>query len=397
MEPNVIAPLSLDNTSVAFSDKSDAELRRMYWLFAMINRPILVKWGTSLVRWALKIGLPIKGIVKQTVFAYFCGGEYVEDCIPTVDKLYRAGIRTILDYSVEGEKNEKGFDATLEETLETILEAAKNPEKLPFCVFKVTGLAPFDLLSKVSAGTQLNTEEEKQWARVHERVDTICQKAFQSNIRILVDAEESWIQDAIDQLAYSMMKKYNQEKAVVYNTYQMYAVESLENLKKAYHQAVMHQYFLGAKVVRGAYMEKERERAEKMGYPDPIQPNKECTDRDFNDALKYCIEKSQRISLCAGTHNEDSSFYLTLLMEKFNIKPQDPRVYFSQLYGMSDNISYNLAKHGYNVAKYVPYGPVKSVMPYLFRRAEENTSVAGQSSRQFRLIQTELKRRKQAH
>jgi proline dehydrogenase len=228
------------------------------------------------------------------------------------------------------------------------------------------------------------------------RVDAICKKAYENKVRIFIDGEESWIQDTIDKLAYAMMEKYNKEEAIVYNTYQMYRKASLENLKKAFHYAAMNNYYLGAKLVRGAYMEKERDEAAKRGLPDPIQPDKESTDRDFDASLVFCMNEKQRISICAGSHNEQSNYYLTILMEKHGISPQDPRVYFAQLYGMSDHISYNLAKAGYNVAKYVPYGPIAAVMPYLFRRAEENTSISGQSSREYKLIQKELRRRKKA-
>ena len=282
-----------------------------------------------------------------------------------------------------------------QETLATI-EKAGNDERLPFCVFKPTGIASINLLEKIQAAHSLSPEEEAAFARVRQRIDTLCQAAYDAGISIFIDGEESWIQDVIDGMVYEMMAKYNKQRAVVYNTYQMYRRDMLRNLKNAFRLAVTRQYFLGVKLVRGAYMEKERGRAEEKGYPDPIQPNKEATDDSYNQALLYCINNKQRISLVSGSHNEYSNQYLTLLMQKHSLRPDDSRVYFSQLYGMSDHISFNLAHAGYNVAKYVPYGPVESVLPYLFRRAEENTSVAGQSSREYLLVRHELQRRKQA-
>ncbi len=396
MSTKVQPPISLENTSIAFSAKSNAELRKAYWLFYLINQPWMVKVGTTLVKWAFKLRLPIKWIVKKTVFAYFCGGENIEDCEPTIRELANYRIGTILDYSVEGEKTEKGFDRTAQETMRTIDKAAGQPEIFPFCVFKVTGVAPFNLLAKLQRKEELNEKEQKIWNNARKRVDLICQRAYERKVRILIDGEETWIQNTIDELAYEMMESYNLKAPIVYNTYQMYCKASLGNLRKAYQKAVMNQYFLGAKIVRGAYMEKERERAQEMGYEDPIQPTKEATDQAFDDALHFCIEKKQRVALCAGTHNEASSRFLTILMDKYNVLPHDTTVYFSQLYGMSDHISYNLASAGYNVAKYVPYGPVKAVLPYLFRRAEENTSVAGQSGREFSLIKQEFQRRRRA-
>jgi proline dehydrogenase len=384
--------VSFDDTAIAFSAKSDKQLKKMYLLFASMNNNFLVGTGTAFMKTALRFNLPVKGIIRNTIFEHFCGGETIEDCESTIQELSRFNIGSILDYSVEGEKSEAGFDNTTQETIRTIEKAAGNP-LIPFSVFKVTGIAPFDLLAKVQAGLELTGSEKAAFARVQERVDLICRKAYEHKVRILIDGEESWIQETIDTLAYDMMKKYNQETAIVYNTYQMYLRNTLANLKKAFHYAALHNYYLGAKLVRGAYMEKEREEAERNGYPDPVQPDKESTDKDYDKALLYCMNEKQRIFLCAGTHNEYSNYYLTLLMDKHSLQPNDPRVYFAQLYGMSDNISYNLAKAGYNVAKYVPYGPIESVMPYLFRRAEENTSISGQSSREFKLIASEIKRR----
>lgn len=390
-----VQPVSLDNTEIAFSYKSDEELRKTYLIFSAINSPLLTKAGTKLVKIALKLKLPIHGILRKTIFQQFCGGETIHQCEPTIQMLASHNVKTILDYSAEGEKTEKGFEEVTKETLATI-EKAKASEHLPFCVFKLTGIANAKLLEKVQAQKKLSSAEQEAFERVRKRVDTLCKAAYDAQIGIFIDGEESWIQEVIDDLAEEMMARYNRERVTVFNTYQMYRKDMLSNLKLAFQKAATHQYLLGAKLVRGAYMEKERERAEEEGYPDPIQPNKEATDNDYNKALLYCINNKQRITLVSGSHNEYSNQYLVLLMQKHSMNPSDPRVYFSQLYGMSDNISFNLAYAGYNVTKYLPYGPIDAVMPYLFRRAEENTSVAGQSSREYRLVKSELQRRKAA-
>ncbi|MFY8036306.1 MAG: proline dehydrogenase family protein [Cyclobacteriaceae bacterium] len=385
--------IQFDDTSVAFSYKSDRELKKANLIFSLVNNPTTSAIATSLAKMSLALHLPVKGIIRATVFEHFCGGETVEESEITIEKLAKFKVGTILDYSVEGEKDEAGFDKTTREILSTIDEAKKNPA-VPFCVFKVTGLASFDLLEKVHAAQTLSAAEQEAFERVRNRVDQICRKSFEAGIPVLIDAEDSWIQNPIDALAYEMMRKYNSQKAIVFNTYQMYRADMLGNLRNAFHDAAMHNYFLGVKMVRGAYMEKEAERAAKLGYPNPIHPNKQATDDAFNKGLAFCIDNKQRISLVCGSHNEYSNQYLTVLMEKHSIPHNDNRVWFAQLLGMSDNISFNLAKAGYNVAKYVPYGPVESVMPYLLRRASENTSVAGQSSRELTLIRKELKRRK---
>lgn len=385
--------ISFDDTATAFSYKSDKELQKANFVFTVVNHPWVSAVSISLVKIAFQLRLPIEGIVKATVFEHFCGGESIEKAEQAIQKLGQHQVGTILDYSVEGEHTESGFDATMEETLRTIEKAASS-KSIPFSVFKVTGLGATELLEKVQSKQVLTTEEQEAFERVRVRVNTICALAYKNGVPVLVDAEETWIQEPIDALAYEMMQKYNKEKAIVFNTYQLYRTASLKNLREAFHNAAMHTYFLGAKLVRGAYMEKERERAAANKYEDPIQPTKEASDEAFNKALEFCIDNKQRITLVCGSHNDYSNYYLTILMEKHSMKPNDPRVWFSQLYGMSDNISFNLAKAGYNVAKYVPYGPVKSVMPYLFRRAQENTSVAGQSSRELILIRKELNRRK---
>jgi proline dehydrogenase len=389
--------ISFDNTQIAFHDKSNTELRKMYLLFAAMNSNFLVKFGTVALQFAFKIHFPfVKRIVKGTIFEHFCGGETIEDCEKSIQKLYQSNIGTILDYSVEGAKTDTGFDNTTKEIIDTIIKAANNPA-IPFSVFKVTGIAPVDLLAKVQAKTLLTAEEQVEFGKVKQRIERICYKAHELNVRIFVDGEETWIQDTIDDLTYEMMEKFNKTQAIVYNTYQLYRHDMLTNLRVAGMRAEEKGYFLGAKLVRGAYMERERREAAENNRPDPIQPDKFATDKDFDEALEFCVQHYPRIAICAGTHNEKSTYRLIQLMHENQIAPEDRTIYFAQLYGMSDNLSYNLAHAGYNVAKYMPYGPVEAVMPYLFRRAAENTAIAGQSSREFNLIKKEtLRRKKQA-
>jgi len=391
VEPKV----QFEDTGIAFSCKTDTELKKANFIFTMVNNPMISRMATGAVRLGLWLRLPIKGLIRQTVFNHFCGGETIDQCTPIVERLGKFNVGAILDYSVEGAKTEAGFDSTMKETLATF-EASKESKAIPFCVFKVTGLADTNLLEKIHAKKTLSTDEQAAFDRVRNRVDVICKRAYDYDAKVLIDAEETWIQDPIDQLTYEMMAKYNKEAAVVFNTFQMYRADMLGNLRNAYHDATMHNYHLGVKMVRGAYMEKERDRAEKMEYPSPIHPTKQATDDAFNKGLAFCIDNKQRISLMCGSHNDYSNQYLTVLMDKHSMKNNDGRIWFGQLYGMSDHISFNLAKHGYNVAKYVPYGPVEAVIPYLLRRAEENTSVAGQSSRELMLIRSELKRRRSA-
>ena len=360
-----------------------------------MGNPTLVNVGKGLTSFALAIRFPIKPFIKPTIFKHFCGGESIDECDETIAELGNFNIGTILDYSVEGIESEADFDANTKELIATILKGRGN-KHIPFSVFKVTGIARFALLEKINAKTELTADEQAEFARVEKRINTICKAAFETNTPVLIDAEESWIQDCIDDLADEMMRRYNKQKAVVYNTLQMYRWDRLEFLKKSHAKAQAEGYILGVKVVRGAYMEKERDRAEKMGYKSPIQPDKAASDRDYNLAMDYCVERINEIWLVAGTHNEESSMHVAKLMQKHNIEATDPKVYFAQLYGMSDHISYNLSNAGYNVAKYVPYGPVKEVIPYLIRRAQENTSAAGQTSRELKLIIQEKQRRKQA-
>ncbi len=387
--------LDFSNTEVAFASKSDKDLKRAYWLFKLVEKPTMVNIGAGLTRFALGAHLPIKGLVKKTIFAQFCGGESVADCSQTIKDLGRYNIGTILDYSVEGKEAESDFDNCFHQTLKTI-EQAKNDSNIPFSVFKVTGIARFALLEKLNDKKELNQNEREEYLRVIKRLEGICTCAFNNHVPIFIDAEESWIQDAIDQMATSMMAQFNKEKAIIYNTIQLYRHDRLEFLKRSHVQAKQQGYFLGLKLVRGAYMEKERERAEEKGYPSPIQPNKAASDRDYDFALTYCLENISDIAVCAGTHNEASSKILAQLISEKGLDKKHPHLFFAQLLGMSDHISYNVANAGYNVAKYVPYGPVKEVLPYLIRRAQENTSVAGQTGRELSLINQEIARRKKA-
>lgn len=389
----VVPRISFEDTAVAFAYKSDADLRKANFIFSLVNHPLISSLATGFVSIALRAGLPIEGIIKKTAFDHFCGGESIEKSEEVIRLLAKFHVGTILDYSVEGEKSESGFDSTRDEILHT-LEKARHSKTIPFCVFKVTGLASAVLLEKINSGGTLQPEEEAAFDRVRGRVDAICSKAHSFGVPILIDAEETWIQGPIDQLADEMMARYNRDRAIVYNTYQMYCTGSMANLIHDHNDALKGNFFLGAKLVRGAYMEKERKRAAKLNYPSPIQPDKPATDRAFNSALEFCLKFIDRVSIVCGSHNELSNHLLTKWMAEKNLAAHDSRIWFAQLYGMSDNISFNLAKAGYNVVKYVPYGPVKSVMPYLFRRAEENTSVAGQSSRELTLIRKELRRRR---
>lgn len=366
----------------------------MHLLFTAINNRFLTKTGTKMVKIALKLKLPIQRIIKNTIYAQFCGGETLESCNNTIQKLSEYNVKTTLVYAAEGLENEDAYDQAIAEKL-AVIEKASDLKNLLFCVIKISSLGNMGLMEKIQAGEELSTQEKEAYENIKYRVDNICKAAYRADVRVLIDAEESWIQGVIDHIAEEMMKKYNQQKNLIFNTYQMYQRNAFVNLRNAFMRAVTNRYYLGVKLVRGAYMEKERDRARKMNYPDPIHTDRDATDDDYNKALMYCINNKQRISIFAGSQNEYSNYYLTLLMEKHGMAPNDQRVYFSQLYGMSDNISFNLALAGYNVTKYVPYGPVTSVIPYLFRRAEENTSVAGQSSRELILIKKELQRRKQ--
>jgi proline dehydrogenase len=390
--------LSFEDTSIAFAHQSNSKLYKTYLIFALMNQNWLVKIGTFFIKLILKIGLPVKFLIKNTLFSQFCGGESIDTCQNTIENLAKAKVGTILDYSVEGEDNEKDFDKTATEIEKTIEKAAQQSAYIPFSVFKVSGIGSVDLLEKVQEyPEELTNEDNLAYKRIHDRVDKLCKLASQLNVRIFLDAEESWIQDVIDNLSYEMMKKYNiGGKTIVYNTYQLYRWESYENLENACNDARAGNYTIGAKLVRGAYIEKERRRAAEMEYKSPIHISKVETDQDFDKAVHFAIENIDILSICLGTHNEESCLLRIKLMEENGIKKNDTRIWFAQLLGMSDNISYNLANAGYNIAKYVPYGPIESVMPYLFRRADENTSIAGQSSREFLLVKKERARRMKA-
>jgi len=385
--------LSFENTEIAFRHSSNNALKRAYWLFKIINVNFLVKIGPPITNFAIKIGLPIKGLIKATIFNHFCGGETISGCDHTIKNLAKGGVGTILDYSIEGEDDEQVFDHTRDEIIRTI-ERASGDKAVPITVFKVTGVGRFSLLEKLDAAQELTADEQKEWKKVQQRVLDICGKAFKLSIPVMIDAEETWIQKTIDLLALDMMNRFNKEKAIVYNTYQLYRHDKLQSIKDDYLQAVDEGFILGAKIVRGAYMEKERRRAAEQGYPSPIQPDKGAADKDYNAALKFCVDHIDRIAFVAGTHNEQSCQLLAELLSDKNIDPKNPHVYFSQLLGMSDNLSFNLANANYNVAKYVPYGPIKAVLPYLFRRAQENTAIAGQMSRELSLIVKEKRRRR---
>jgi len=385
--------VSFDNTQIAFISKSDSDLKQSYWLFKLIGNPTLVKYGGGLAPLGLKLGF--KGLIKSTIFKQFVGGENIADCNKTIEQLGKYNIGTILDYSVEGKESETDFDNCCKETIETI-HRAKNDKNIPFSVFKVTGLARFALLEKVTAKQNLSSEESAEYEHVRERVRKICEEAYTNKQPLFIDAEESWIQQAIDDLANENMARYNKNEAIVYNTFQLYRKDRLAYLKTSLEMGKTNGYHVGAKLVRGAYMEKERARAAEMNYPSPIQDTKANSDKDYDLALEFCVENIDRMGLCAGTHNEKSSLLLVDLMKKKNIAANDKRVFFSQLLGMSDHISYNLSQNGYNVAKYVPYGPVKEVLPYLIRRAQENTSVKGQTGRELSLIIKEKERRSKA-
>ncbi|MFN5878334.1 MAG: proline dehydrogenase family protein [Flavobacteriales bacterium] len=385
--------VSFENTQIAFKSKSDSDLNRAYWLFKIIGNPALVKMGKWSTNSALKVGLPIKGIIKKTIFRQFCGGETIEDCADTINLLGKFGVGTILDYSVEGKTSEEDFDATVEEIIATI-HAAKNDKNIPFAVFKVTGISRFGILEKANdPDTKLSDLEKLELGLAISRIDKICLAAHENSVPVFIDAEETWIQDTIDRITLDMMRKYNKKKAIVYNTLQMYRHDRLAYLEKESLIARKEGFQYGVKLVRGAYMEKERARAQVNSYPSPIQSDKMTCDSDFNKALDQIILNIDCMALCSGSHNENSAMLLTQLLEKHGIEKNDDRIFFAQLLGMSDHISYNLAHAGYNVAKYVPYGPIKEVMPYLLRRADENTSVAGQTGRELSLIMKERKRR----
>ena len=387
--------INFENIKVAFADKSDKDLSRAYLLFKTISNPIISNTLTAFIKVAMWLHLPINWAIKATVYKHFCGGTTIENSQATIDKLWESHIGTILDFSAEGKENEEDFNLAMNETIASI-QKAKSESSIPFSVFKPTGLARFALLEKISNNSNLTKEEEIEKTIFEGRIENICQTASDNKVPLFIDAEESWIQDAIDDIAIKMMQKFNKNEAWIYNTLQLYRNDRVDHLEMLLKLATEKKFLVGLKLVRGAYHEQEIERAKEKGYNCPVHTIKENTDTDYNKALTICIENIDFVSVCAGTHNEESSALLVELLNKHNISKDDKRVYFSQLLGMSDHISYNAAKEGFNVVKYVPYGPVKDVLPYLIRRAEENTSIAGQMGRELTNIIEEKKRRRNA-
>jgi proline dehydrogenase len=402
--------ISFDDTAIAFAHHTDKELKQAHWLFNLMGKPWLVKLGTRLAPWSIKAGLPVKGLIRQTIFKQFVGGETLEECIPVINKMAQYKVQVILDYGVEGSEGEAAYDQSRDEFMRVIRFAATQPN-VPFMSVKLTGMSRFSLLEKLDslmhgsslatlmkryneAVQKLSSEEQAEWQRVVERFRKLCEVAAESKVGFLVDAEETWIQDPVDALTMLMMDAYNRDRLVVYNTIQLYRHDRLPFLKQSFEAAQERKFLLGAKLVRGAYMEKERKRAAEKGYPSPIQPDKEASDRDYNEAVRFCIEHIDRIGVIVASHNEGSNLLAVQLMQEKGLPLHHPHLHFSQLYGMSDNITYNLAEAGCSVSKYLPFGPIKDVIPYLMRRAQENTSVGGQTSRELGLIEKELKRRR---
>lgn len=402
-------PLSFDNTEYAFAYKSDKELRKANFLFSGMGIGWLVRFGTRVTPWAINAGLPVKGIIRKTIFEQFVGGETLQQTAVVARKLGQYNVQAILDYGVEGgDDGEAGFDHACEEFIKVIEYAATQPN-IPFMSVKVTGIARFALLEKldssvatvggslmkryVKALNDLTPDEKEEWQRVNNRLLKICQTAADKKVGVFIDAEETWIQDPVDVLTTLMMDQFNRSRAVVFNTFQLYRHDRLKFLQDSLEAANERNFILGAKLVRGAYMEKERKRAAENGYPSPIQPDKESCDRDYNEAIRFCVDHLDRISLVVASHNEYSNLYTTQLLDQKRLSHNHPHVHFSQLYGMSDNITFNLARAGFAVSKYLPFGPIQDVIPYLMRRAQENSSVAGQTGRELGLIRKEMKRR----
>jgi proline dehydrogenase len=382
-----------DNTKNAFKLKSDSELERAYFLFRMIAKEPLVKIGTTVTRFALNVNLPVEGLIRSTVFDHFCGGVNEDDCMPVVDKMFDVGVCSVLDYSVEGKEGKDQLDAAMNK-VNKLTYFAQHKEAMPFSVFKPSGFGRFDLWKKATEGIELSDDEVEEWKRLEQRYEKVSKAAYDTGVTLLIDAEETWMQGAADRLCEQMMEKYNKNRVVVFNTLQCYCWDRMDYLKAEHAKAKEKGYKLGYKIVRGAYLEKENDRAKELGYKSPMCGSKKETDDNFNAIMEYILNNLDDIELFVGTHNEESAYLAMKIMEEKNIDSKDPRVWFGQLYGMSDHISFNLANEGYNVAKYLPFGPVKDVMPYLIRRAEENTSVAGQTNRELSLLKKEKKRRK---
>ncbi len=385
--------IDFENTAIAFQQKSNRELKKAYWLFRMLASPAMVALGSFFTQAAIKSRLPVKWALKPTVFNHFCGGESIEACDDAIQKLAEANVQTILDYSAEGKEREEDFEFTKGQIMATVSKAASE-KSIPYAVFKPTGLSRFGLLEKVQSGQTLTYAEKREFSKAKKRFEEICDHAADLGVPVMVDSEESWIQDVVDDIVEDLMFTHNHSRPMVYNTLQMYRHDRLEYLQNFIKKARKQRSFSAFKLVRGAYMEKERERASKMGYPSPIYPDKNATDEAYDKAVAFCLENSKDVAVCVGTHNEISCARAVEIMDEEQISKNHSHVSFAQLLGMSDHISYNLATAGYNVCKYVPYGPVTTVIPYLIRRAEENTSVAGQTTRELYLIKKELKRRR---
>lgn len=391
--------LSFDNTETAFAYKSDKELKSGRLLLKTMHYPWFVAVGTRLTPFIMKTGLPVHGIIRKTIFKQFVGGETLEETKRVCSLLGKYNVQVILDYGVEGKEDEESFDHATEEFIKVINYAATQ-EKIPFISVKVTGIARFGFLETMNSAPRLRSgihdheEETEEQDRVYDRMYRICEAAAEKGIGVLIDAEESWIQDPVDRLVIEMMRIFNKEKPVVYNTIQLYRHDRLQFLKMSHRIAKQKQFKMAVKLVRGAYMEKERNRAKELGYPSPIQPDKQATDNDFNAAVQYCIEHLNEIAVIVASHNEESNLLAARMLDEKGLAHNHPQVHFSQLFGMSDNITFNLAKAGYNVSKYLPFGPIRDVIPYLMRRAQENTSVSGQTGRELSLINKELERRK---
>jgi len=383
----------LDNTKNGFTLKSNFELKKAYFLFRIISNKSLTNIGKKALQIALKLRLPILFLVKRTVFEQFCSGESLDDSFETVQRLYDKNVKSYLSYSVEGLENEKSYDLSLKEVLNSI-EFVANNNIIDFTVFKPTAIANSKILQKVSEKKILDEKENELYATALERFDTICNLAHKKGVKMLVDAEESWIQDPIDEIVLKMMMKYNKHEAIIYNTAQMYRHDRLNYLNRLKNIAEKEKFFIGIKLVRGAYIEQENKRAIKNNYKSPICDSKNLTDTNFNNGASFILSNLNIFSLFSGTHNEESIYKIIDIMKLNNINKNNSKIWFGQLYGMSDNISFNLANKGFNAIKYLPFGPIKEVIPYLIRRAEENTSVKGQTSRELELIKTELKRRK---
>ncbi len=383
-----------DNTQTAFALKSDSDLEKAYFLFRMIKNEPLVRIGAAVTKFALNSHLPVEGLIRSTVFDHFCGGISEKDCVPSIDKLYTKNVHSILDYSAEGKEEETQFNKAKDITIGIIENYAKGKNAVPFAVFKPSGFGRFDLYKKISEKKELTPDEVEEWARVVDRYDAVSKASYDNDVPLLIDAEELWMQTAADDLIEDMMEKYNKEKAIIFGTLQLYRWDRFDYLKALHKRAKEKGYKIGMKLVRGAYMEKERERAQEFGYKDPICKDKATTDKNYNDVMRYMFKNLDDMAIFNGTHNEESSYLLMDLITDAGIDKKDSRLWFGQLYGMSDHISFNLANEGFNAAKYLPFGPVRDVMPYLIRRAEENTSVAGQTTRELDLISTEKKRRK---